>query len=241
MGGNILDGENEYPLILLMGANLKPEKEVLFPATYGGDINEVIEMSGGEIFGIGTYWFVSGSRIIFAETNQSGNNVLNKNLSFADLAGMDAVYGDAATATSDGNVMIAGHYQYFSGGFQVAFLKKVDLDGNLIWENDYTNEASIEGNRIPSAVIHTSDGGYLMVGTHKMYTANPDIFLLKVNANGQYQWDRSYGGSFADYATDVLEEIDGGFVIVGATRSFNEGIEESRVYFLKTDSLGFIE
>ena len=162
-------------------------------------------------------------------------------LTFDGIGGDNSVYGDCATATNDGNVVLGGHYWLLIGSNSPAFLMKVSPEGDVILEQEYSNVSSnIIGDHYPTDVIQTSDGGYLMVGVHKTETANPDIFMLKTDGNLQYQWDRSFGGSGADIANSVIEESDGGFVIVGCTKSNLAIGEEGRVYIIKTDNLGNI-
>jgi hypothetical protein len=51
----------------------------------------------------------------------------------------------------------------------------------------------------------------------------------------QQRWVRTYGGAGIDFANDARQTSDGGYIVVGATYSF--GVN-SRVYLIKTDSLG---
>ncbi len=71
----------------------------------------------------------------------------------------------------------------------------------------------------------TSDGGYIFAGHTRSYgVANWDYLLLKVGADHQEQWHRTFGqprGYDPQYIHDesygVRETPDGGFVVVGGT------------------------
>ena len=80
------------------------------------------------------------------------------------------------------------------------------------------------------SIIHTSDGGFLIIGTSSsndgdfsgLNLGNRDVFALKLNSSGNIQWLRNFGGSNSDWAQDVIEDSAGNFVITGYTRS-NDG------------------
>ncbi|UCH89757.1 MAG: hypothetical protein JSV49_03670 [Thermoplasmata archaeon] len=88
-----------------------------------------------------------------------------------------------------------------------------------------------------SSVLQTYDGGFVILGTTKFsgvgYT---DIWLIKTNATGQQEWNRTYGGLNADVGYDMALTSDGGFIITGITRL--EGNDDFDIYILKINSTG---
>jgi hypothetical protein len=80
---------------------------------------------------------------------------------------------------------------------------------------------------IGTAIIRTSDNGFLIVGDKRSVNGDfsgqslgdQDIFAIKLNANRNVEWIRSFGGNNIDGATDVIEDQAGNFVIVGYTQS----------------------
>lgn len=65
---------------------------------------------------------------------------------------------------------------------------------------------------------------------------DPDAFLMMLDADGNILWQRSYGGALNDVFYYVTDANDGGFLALGATRSFGQGAMD---YFLvKTDAAG---
>jgi len=78
-------------------------------------------------------------------------------------------------------------------------------------------------------IRHTADGGYIVTGitfsTDGQITTNKgvcDVWLVKLNANGTVNWQRTYGGSNDDGAYDVQPTSDGGYIVAGYTKS-NDG------------------
>lgn len=78
-----------------------------------------------------------------------------------------------------------------------------------------------------TSVIQTSDGGFLVVGSFSSVDGDfggrsigsQDLFAMKLNAAGNIDWLRSYGGNNIDGATDVIEDSAGNFVIAGFSQS----------------------
>lgn len=87
------------------------------------------------------------------------------------------------------------------------------------------------------SVIKTLDNGYLLIGeTTSFDKGGGDAWLVKLDANGNELWNKSYGGSEADYAFDGVQTLDGGYVIVGGTKTFTKGDHD--VWLFKTDEYG---
>jgi len=77
-----------------------------------------------------------------------------------------------------------------------------------------------------STIIQTSDGGYLTVGYSYSSDGNvtlnhgvQDYWVVKLNATGTIQWQKSFGGSDEDTPTSVVQTTDGGYVVAGFTAS----------------------
>lgn len=105
---------------------------------------------------------------------------------------------------------------------------------NLIWSKNYGGSYNEGGN----SCKQTDDGGYITLGSTYSYgTGDFDIYLLRLDSLGDTLWTRTYGGSGTDYGYDIQATADGGYVIVGKTRSFGAGLMD--VYLIKTDALGF--
>lgn len=77
-------------------------------------------------------------------------------------------------------------------------------------------------------IINTSDGGFLVVGYSESVDGlvngnhgNFDYWLVKIAANGEVKWKRSFGGSDVDNAYAACETPDGGFLVVGYSKSID--------------------
>ena len=109
-------------------------------------------------------------------------------------------------------------------------ITKYDTEGTLEWT--YETGANNDQNDGYS-IKQTNDGGYIVTGYRSLDT---QIILIKLDENGNEQWQETYGNTDLDIAKDVVHTADGGFAITGYYRK-NYG-DISSVYILKTDSLG---
>jgi hypothetical protein len=135
--------------------------------------------------------------------------------------------GYSVQQTIDGGYIITGSI----GNIQYGdiYLLKTDSGGNEEWSNTY---GGLE-NDIGYSVQQTSDGGFIICGTRSVYSSNDNqIYLMKTNENGFYQWGRYFGpGDHRGYS--VQQTTDGGYILTGG----GEG-GSGDVHLIKTDENG---
>ncbi len=83
----------------------------------------------------------------------------------------------------------------------------------------------------------TSDGGYVMTGRSDSFGAgNWDLFVSKLDANGNVLWSKIYGNTNQDdQGYDIKQTSDGGYIVTGVT-DFGSGGRD--LYLLKLDAAG---
>ncbi len=87
------------------------------------------------------------------------------------------------------------------------------------------------------AVIQTTDDGYAVLGTTYSFGAGmADFWLVKVDQNGNMQWNQTYGGSEQDLAAALIQTSDGGYALAGSTASYGAGSRD--FWLVKTDENG---
>jgi hypothetical protein len=154
----------------------------------------------------------------------------------------------ALVETHDGGFAMAG-YAVSNETHEADFcLVKTDANGNMQWRKTYGGARNytwgvIEGGlqwEVAYALVETSDGGFAMAGyAVSNQTFGSDFWLVKTDANGNMQWNRTYGGTADDQASALIETSDGGYAIVGKTFSFGAGNID--FWLVKTDSYGNME
>jgi hypothetical protein len=141
--------------------------------------------------------------------------------------------GQYIQQTSDGGYIIAGYIGYT---YHIdAYVLKTDSGGNLTWTrilgkfDYYDNSLSVQ---------QTTDGGYIITGWTGSYGAgSSDAWLIKINSDGEDEWNKTFGGSGLDGGDCVKQTFDGGFIITGRTDSFDSG-GNGDAWLIKTDMNG---
>ncbi len=144
-------------------------------------------------------------------------------------------------ATDDHGLLILGTTSGASGrdvsewgsGDPDIWVARLDSLGALLWEN------RIGGILLdkPKSIVAAGDGGYV-IASHSRNLTNPDktqtnydptgftgdYWILKINAQGAIEWDRTLGTSYHEYMYgEVIRTLDGGFLAIGESEA--PGIE----------------
>jgi len=149
-------------------------------------------------------------------------------------------YGLRVKQTADGGYILSGFMNGLGfGGTDIALIK-TDALGNTLWMNVYGGAGGEWGNYVEQ----TNDGGYLVMGYTTSFGAGGfDIYLFKVDALGNLQWSKTYGGAGADGSSEwgISGKIttDGGLMICANTSNWGAGSND--LLLIKTDSIGNLQ
>ena len=169
----------------------------------------------GANFGNADYWVV--------KTDAAGNIQWEEN-----YGGTSSDVAFSMTLTSDGGYALAGQTQSANGdvgannGAYDYWVLKLDASGAILWSHNFGGSNS----DLAKEIVETADGGLMVAGTS--FSADGDVgsnngisdfWLLKLDAAGGQQWSRVFGGLSYDEAESICQSADGGYVVVGLSRS----------------------
>lgn len=143
---------------------------------------------------------------------------------------MDVVY--SLQQTSDGGSILGGYSNSNASGEKSensrggvdAWIVKVDASGNLVWEKTYGGS----GDDFLTSIKETPDGGFIVgMGSNSNISGDKtensrgglDFWILKLNAFGELDWQKTYGGAQPDFDTNVFPTTDGGYFVTGYSDS----------------------
>jgi hypothetical protein len=191
--------------------------------------------------------------------NSSGDAWILK-LSINGAIEWEKTYGGSADdylssikQTTDGGYILAGRSDSNDGnipnnqGNTDAWVIKIAANGNLEWSKTFGGSNTDWLNDIQQ----TTNGEYLFVGGTRSNDGDitnnqgiTDWWVIKLQANGNLQWQKTYGGSNGDYVNCIQKANDGHYIIAGYTYSIDGGITNSHgssdVWVIKIDDLGNI-
>lgn len=170
------------------------------------------------------------------------------------LGGSAYDVGYSLTQAKDGNILILGESASRNGDVTDAplgpnvWLIKIDTSGNLLWQKTYGGSGTDQGRFVTA----TADGGCIFTaqtrsnnGDVSGWHGDFDVWVVKVDATGNIQWQRCYGGSGGDYPHSIRSTSDGGYIFIAQTNSTNGDITGSKgggdPWVVKIDASGNIQ
>jgi hypothetical protein len=162
----------------------------------------------------------------------------------------------AIQQTKDGGYIVAGGSDSKDGdvignhGSNDFWVVKLDHIGDIVWQRSLGGSES----DVAYSIQQTSDEGYILAGHSSSsdgdVTQNRgslDGWVVKLDSNGEIEWQKTYGGSKREWIFDIFQTTDKGYVFVGDTYS-NDGdisghhsVFASDCWVVKLDSNGAIE
>ncbi len=116
------------------------------------------------------------------------------------------------------------------------WVAKMDASGNIQWINFYGENNS----DLANSFALTSDGGSIIAGyIYSPSTKLSDGWILKLDANGNQQWQKSYGSAKDDLFNAVVQTSDGGYLLAGGSTAADGTSADGWV--LRINSSGGIE
>lgn len=132
--------------------------------------------------------------------------------------------------------------QTVDGGYVVsdldATVSKLDKDGNLEWSKTFGESSWASA----YSIQQTADLGYVLAGRKgEVNSENSDAWVLKLDKDGNSEWDKTFGKCGQDMANSIEQTKDGGYIVAGLIRLSGgcEGHQDAWVF--KLDKNGNME
>lgn len=206
--------------------------DIVWARTYGG-----VGADGGRAFcettddgylivGYTFAPFAHDADILVVKTDTDGNMIWSKR-----LGGAGTEYGNACMALEDG-FLVLGYTTSFGAGSKDFYLVRMDSEGRVLWSNTYGGMSWDVGTAICQA---DRDHYYVCGFTHSFGRGEEDIYLLKIDQNGNKIWAETYGGFRTDMANSIHATPDGGCIVSASSGSYSDNTD---FYLMKIDSNG---
>ena len=182
----------------------------------------LVGYSSSEISGDKSQASKGGVDYWILKIDNNGSKVWDKT-----FGGSSADYGKGILPTADGGYIVlgqsdsgmSGDKSQASYGSRDIWMIKIDENGSKNWDK------SLGGSGFDyfANAVTTSDGNFVLVGdslsgqngdkSEASYSGSRDCWLIKIDQNGSKIWDRTIGSSGSEFARDITNSSDGGFII----------------------------
>jgi len=190
---------------------------------------------------------VDGGYIVAGYTDSNNGDVTGNHSSYMDYwvvklnnsgtiqwqkclggTGEDKAY--CVEQTADGGYIVAGYTSSYNGdvtgfhGSDDCWIVKLDSSANIQWQKSLGGS----GQDRAYSVEQTADGGYIVAGWTSSNDGDvtgfhgnnfSDYWVVKLDSNGNLQWQKCLGGTSPDGAYSVEQTADGGYIVAGFTQS----------------------
>ncbi len=136
-------------------------------------------------------------------------------------SGTECAY--SVSITPDECYLVAGT------GFDDFWVIKIDGSGSILWQKNYGGS----GYETAYCGQNTSDGGYIVTGSTSSFGGVFRLWTLKLDSNGNVQWQKVYGNINYELARYISQTSDNGYILAGKSGS--------NIWILRLDSSGNIQ
>jgi hypothetical protein len=171
-------------------------------------------------YGNGDFWIVrldaNGVELWQQSYGGSGKDRLN---SISETTDGGYILGGWSTSPPSGNKTSPFFGDDLIGDYWIV---RIAPDGTKLWDRSFGGR---QGDWL-SSVQQTRDGGFILGGWSSSpvsgnktapYLGGNDFWMVRLDANGNHLWDRTFGGTNSNEGLGfILERPDGGFLATGS-------------------------
>jgi len=201
--------------------------DTLWTRTYGGPgyhtARDFDELPYGGFIIVGTT-LTTSMDVYLLRTDAAGDTLWTNAYNF----GLND-YGLSVDPISYWAYIVTGYVESALAPNYNVLLMQVHHTGSVNWSRYYGGM----GNDTGTSVQVVPTGGYVIAGITDSFGAGyDDMYLIRTDGNGDTLWTTTYGGVNSDWALQVEEASEGGYVLAGLTTSFGNGAFD--IYLVKT-------
>jgi uncharacterized delta-60 repeat protein len=120
-------------------------------------------------------------------------------------------YGESLAVDSSGYIYMVGTTQ--DSNIEIV---KFNSEGNEVWNRTWGNNQEV-GKGI---AVDSSNNLYISGYGWSFGAGSADMYLVKYNSSGDFQWNQTWGGSESDEASRVVVDLNNDIYQIGQTKSF---------------------
>jgi hypothetical protein len=209
------------------------EYEISFNKTYGGEFNEFASYAvetndaGYVIIGSTNTFGHGDSDIWVIKIDPKGN------IEWNTTYGTPSFESPHYIIRTENGFLITGRTNHYGEGDMDLLLLEIDQKGALLWNRTIGGD----GDEWMWDIEKTSEGGYALGGRTNSYgSGGNDYWLMKIDVEGNLEWNTTLGGVEDERARSLVISDDGGYLLNGWSSSYTHGLID--FWLVKTDQNG---
>lgn len=219
-GGYVVAGITEESIVGSWIIRLDPEGEVIWHKRYGDAGNHYIysvqPLPDGGFVSAGTS-IRPGEINFFYVSKLDGQGEVIWYRQYGRSTGDRA---NCIRLTEDRGYIVAGETWGHAESEADFWVLKLQPDGEISWQKAYGGP----GYEDALSIGRTADGGFIVMGYSDSFGEGPeDIWVLKLDGEGNIMWQRIYGEPGIDeMGSSIHQTFDGGYIMAGGTGLLTE-------------------
>jgi hypothetical protein len=199
--------------------------------THNNAASSSYEYSNGDFLISATKFYSSSfGALQFIKINSFGDTIFHKQYFKLNCAYYTAISGSLIKCFDD-NLVQAGVYYDSTLTNADAFVVKLTEDGDTLWARTFGGIGFDNANIVCQAL----DSGFVLMGVTQSFSMGPasDFYLIKIDKNGNFQWQQNYGTTATEDCVSGQITHDGGFILSGRNSNM--------FHIIKTSSTGVFQ
>ncbi len=211
--------------ILKTDSDGKREWDVAVGGSKSDSLSSILEIDDGYIvLGTTESYGAGGKDVWLVKTDAEGERVWEKTF------GKGGDERGNFVLETDGGYFIVGVAESEISGGRDLWIAKTDAEGEKVWETALGGPGDDGG----WSALEAEGGGFIVLGyTESQGRGDQDIWLLKLDSQGERLWEKTFGGAGFDLGRSIVSTKDGGWAMAGWTQSQGSGGED--LWLLKTE------
>lgn len=172
------------------------------------DVDDIVDTDDGGflLVGVAETGYGDATSVCLVRLNRDGAKVwetlYNRSMGWTGRAW-------CAVPSGDGGFVVGGMARPSGGNWDV-FVFKVDGGGTFVWEREYGTK---EDEECVYDILCSRDGGFVLAGYAEHLGGSMNVYVLKIDGNGNRAWEDSYGGEGRWFGHAVFEGPDNCYTV----------------------------
>ena len=143
--------------------------------------------------------------------------------------------GRSVLVLPDGGFIVVGYF-YTESAKGDAWIIKLDVQGDLVWEKKFGGKSS----DVVVSITRAFSGGFAIAGyTSSKGAGADDGWVVKLDNQGEIEWEKTFGSHGEERINAIISTPDSGYVLTGYNKSV--GKRNGKAWILKLDQHGTLE